>query len=203
MPDVIRRTSAGVEDRVRRILERDGIDVVLAEVSRIAVPDVRRMVLVELLAQRTASELPRKRLLAAARQELATDEPALAAFLVDLIVREGAAGEIPRQVLDEVSGLRRGSSRFNVMEAMIQHPDSRVRMAALGAIDLVAEDVWRRDLLEASARHVLGADAQQVDAWFTALAALRSPMYRRELLEFIRAQELPSRVVARATAELG
>jgi beta-lactamase regulating signal transducer with metallopeptidase domain len=199
LPDVIRRTSADVADRARRIVESEGTDAAIEEASRIAVPDVRRQYLVALLELRTAAELPRDRLIAAARQD---DEPSFAAFLADLVAREGDHDGLRRQVLDEIRHLRHGSSRLLVLQAMLEHPERRVQMAALQAIDLVAEDVWRRDLLQASAPRALGGGPELAEAWFTALETLRSPLYRRELKDWIQSQVLPPPRAARAAASL-
>jgi hypothetical protein len=202
MPDVIRRTSAGIPDRAQRIIAQGGVDGLLAEVPRLAVADVRRFYLLELLAL-PPSELPRERLISAARRELAAYEPSFAFFLADLIEREGTRGYLMYQVLGEVSTLRQGSSRQIVMQAMVQHPDPRVQLAALESLPLVREQVWLRDLLQASAPHALAAGPPLVDAWFAALATLEAPMYRRELNAWIHTLELPSRIASRLAAELG
>lgn len=202
MPEVIRRTEAGIPDRAQRIFSRSGVEGFLAEVPRLGVVNVRRLYLLELLTLSPA-ELPRERLLAAARQDLAVDEPTFAAFLVDLIAREGAKADLRQQVLAELPALHRGSHRLTVLQSMVEHPDPQVQVAALENIRLLSEEVWRRDLLQAIAPQALAAGSPLVDAWFSALEHLHAPLYRRELGAAVRALMLPGSSADRLVAELG
>lgn len=202
MPEIIRRTTAGVDDRARRIVGHDGTDGLIAEISQIPMTSVRHDYLVALLTLRSPDELPRDQLIETAKNLLSDEEPELARFLADLILREGSIASIREPVIAATKSLGESANRDVVIEAMSRHRDPATRLAALDAIDLLEGDVWRRLVLERSARSYLGRDGRLVDAWFAAAAKIGKAAQKRTLFQSVLQQESDPVIQARLENQL-
>lgn len=145
MPEYIRRSAAGIADRARRIVERDGVEGLIAELGRIPDTSNRRMYLEALL---TFNDLPRERAIEIATESLRGYEPDLATFLAGLVTREGSLLHVRAIVLEAVGFLENASNRNTVLEAMARHPDAEVRRAVIENVELLPKGEWRRSLLE-------------------------------------------------------
>jgi beta-lactamase regulating signal transducer with metallopeptidase domain len=148
LPEFIRLSSAGVADRARRIVDREGVEGVVAEIARMPNTSNRRAYLEAVLALRSPGELPREQAIDLARQALGSSEPDVAQFLVFLASREAALAHVRRSVLDATALLDDYSNRNTVLEALARHPDPDVQLAAVESIGLLRGDDWRRSFLE-------------------------------------------------------
>lgn len=194
LPEFIRRTSAGAETRARRIVERDGVDGLIAEVSRMLDDGARSDYLLALSSLRTPDQLPRQQVIGWAADALRADEPALAHFYAELARREASLPRVRSAILTATENLKDPSDRNIVLEAMAIHSDPAVRIAALGAIDLLPDDVWRRLLLEDAAGSFLGPNPVLVDAYFAAEEKIEGAGDQRLLLTALLTRELPPAV---------
>ena len=191
LPDVIRRTSAGIGDRARRIVEREGVEGLYAELERIPTnTSVRRGYLEALLTLRGSAALPREQVIARAREALGGYEPELANFLATIATREASNSAVRAAVLEGARRLRSAADRATVVTALLGHRDRDVRVQGLEAIELLPGDVWRRTMLERVAAHFLISDARLVDAYFDAVDRIEHRVELRQMLSEILEHEL-------------
>jgi hypothetical protein len=99
-------------------------------------------------------------------------------------------------ILSSVASLHDASNRKVVLEAMAANRDPATRAAAIGAIELLPDSVWRRLLLEETAPAFLGDPALR-NVWHAATGKIEYPEDRRILLEILRAREIPVPAIAR------
>jgi beta-lactamase regulating signal transducer with metallopeptidase domain len=182
LPEFIRRSLAGIADRARRILERDGVEGLVAELARLDDTSERRDYLLELLLLRSSSALSRERVISFAVTSLGSFEPELASFLAELAAREASAADVREAVIARARALRSPADRMTVLEAMAQHRDPLVRAAALQAIDMLPGDQWRSDLLTRAAPSCLGRHAEVLDAFFAGVDTIHGSSVRGALL---------------------
>lgn len=206
LSEVIRLTAAGIEPRARRIVERDGVEGLVAEVARIpATTGVRRGYLEALLGLRSADELPRERAIGIARDALEY-EPDFAQFLATLAVREAVRADVLEAVLRATADLQEIANRNTVLTALAGHDAAAVRLSALDALDLLPGSVWRRSFLGGVQRFYLdGGDPFLVDAFFDAVDGIREPAEKRELLRGLAGENWPPvvrRRIALSTASI-
>jgi hypothetical protein len=88
------------------------------------------------------------------------------------------------------------SNRKVVLEGLAASRDPAARAAALGAIELLPDSVWRRLLLEETAAMFLG-DPALTTAWRAAAGKLEEPEDRRILMARLRTRGLSTAAVAR------
>ena len=197
MPEIVRRTSAGVAARAARIVDREGERGLVAELGHIDNVSLRRSYLEELLALRSKAELPRTEIIAIARDQLASFEPELANFLAAMINREGSDVALRDAVVNATGFLRSPQDRLTVLTAMAAHPDREARRHALYALSLMPSDASRREFLTRIAPSFIGASGEQLDAYFDAVAKVRKPSEQRALLAALRTFESPPGFAAR------
>lgn len=194
LPEFIRRSFAGVPDRARRIVDRQGVEGLVAELGRLFDSSNRRAYLEALLSLRPASELPRDHAIAIAREALSDYEPNLAQFLATLANREATLPHVRRSVLDAAAQLEDNSNRNTVLEALARHPDPDVQLAAVEAIALLPGDVWRRSFLEQIAPFYLTRGPAVLDGYFAAVDTIRRDVEKGELLLKLLGHHPPSSV---------
>jgi beta-lactamase regulating signal transducer with metallopeptidase domain len=202
MPEVIRRTSAGIPERARRIAQQRGIDGFVDELQRIRLVDVRRHYLVALLDIMPAATLSRDRFIEIASEELGSYQPMLADTFAILIDREGSNPNLRRLVLDASTGFSNGAERNTVLQALVRHRDRRAREEGVRSIELLGNDSWRVSFLESAAPFVLGDDPLLADAWFDATETISKGRDRQELYERTRRMELPPAILSRLDSRL-
>ena len=200
MPEVIRRTTAGVEARTRRILDTHGVEGLVRELARIPSSSVRFEYLVAAVSLRAETELPRRRVIELAETYL-TFEPELATFLGKFATREGSRSDVLSLIVQASDRLANGADRATVIEALLKHKDPAVRLAGLEAVSRMPDEIWRRTLLERGAPFCLRSDQASIDRFFEQADAIRSPYERRALVESLEGFELSQSVRARV-AEL-
>jgi hypothetical protein len=195
LPEFVRRTYAGADARVRRLLAQEGVPGVLSEISRIPDGDVRGFYLLELTSLRTPAQLPRQKAIFWAATSLRGDEASFGRFLAALAGREGEQPEVRAAILSSVEALHEPSNRKVVLEGMAASPDRAARAAALGAIALLPDSAWRRLLLEDTAEAFL-SDPALVTIWRTAAGTIEQSEDRRMLVATLRARGIPTPAVA-------
>ena len=146
LPDVIRRTAAGVEDRASRLLAAGNLSGFLGEVGRMELVDVRRRYLAELLVLRHPDELSRDELLRKAKPLLGSHTPTWAAFLGDVVERDGARADVRRAVLEELARIEPEVERVAVVRTLLLHRDASAREDGERATTLLSPP-FRRELL--------------------------------------------------------
>jgi beta-lactamase regulating signal transducer with metallopeptidase domain len=132
LPEFIRSTSAGAEDRVRRLLAADGLEAVLRELRRMDDGDIRGQYLIVLSAVLPPSERSRQALLDDAFALLPEDRMR-AAFLAELATREAALPDSRRRILDAVARIRQQVERKRVLQALAESGDEDARREAVDA----------------------------------------------------------------------
>jgi beta-lactamase regulating signal transducer with metallopeptidase domain len=199
MPEVVRLSSAGIAPRAKRILDRDGLPGLVAELPLLGHDGIREEYLAALLSLRSPDQLPRRELIAVAKPALAGFEPAFARLLSEIVMREGTDRLTREEVLSATAQLTDGADRNTVLEAMSHHPDADVRGAALDAIALLPDDVWHRIFLDRASDVYLHGDAATIDAYFRAVEGIRGSYDRNLLLDALLERD-PSAAVRRRIA---
>ena len=146
LPDVIRRTYAGTEERARRIVESGGLGALFEEVQRIPTVDVRERYLEELLALRDADALPRGDLLRVAGPLLEAYTPTWSQFLAAVVERDGSREDVRRAVLDELRHVEPEVERMPVLRTLIRHRDAGARAAGEAAAADLLSPAFQREL---------------------------------------------------------
>jgi beta-lactamase regulating signal transducer with metallopeptidase domain len=182
VPDFIRRTTAGVDDRARRIVEQYGVEGLFDEVARIPSTSIRREYLTALLALRTPEALPRDRFFARAHEALSEFEPDVAQFLAAAARAEGDIDPVREVILGAAATLKKQPERRTVLEALARHRSPEVRLEAIEALDLLDGDVWRRTFLEESIPLYIGGDPSLEAAWLAAAERIVNAVEKRALL---------------------
>jgi hypothetical protein len=183
MPEIIRRTSAGLQPRALRIVDRGGADALFDEVTAIPMTSVRRDYLAALLSLRSASEVPRARIIEAGAIALRDYEPEQANLLAEIAKREASDETVRAEVLGATGSLRDIANRKTVLEALAAHRDFAVRYAALEALPLLSGDIWKRTFLESAAPLYLGPDRELYEAFLDSANAIEDPAEREQLKE--------------------
>ncbi len=129
LPRVLRETGLDAAARTRRILERDGVEGVMAEISKInAGQRSREVYLTELLE---ASELSEDQLARVAVQVRAAGSGSELTRLVDLVAaKRPGSRRVTRELIETVKGIGSSSLRRQAIEGIVRRRDLDASSAA-------------------------------------------------------------------------